>query len=100
VRLQADEDADLRLLAIDDIRKLAHVPHAGAAAFDRDDGLLRRPGPGLEIDEPVDAAVHAFLLAVLGHGIHQRDRPPLELILVAGRQVARSAQVLRRAVSR
>jgi hypothetical protein len=40
-----------------------------------------------------------FFFAVLGHSVHERNGPPLELILVAGGQIAGSVQVLRGAVN-
>ena len=46
----------------------------------------------------LDAAVRAFLLATIRHGIDERDRPPLELKLVALRQIFRTGKILRRSV--
>ena len=47
----------------------------------------------------VDPGVRAALLAAVGHGVDQRDCPPLELVLVGIGQVARApVEILGRAV--
>src|SRR5450432_2004242 len=46
----------------------------------------------------IDAGIRALLLSLKWLRFYERDRPPLELILIAQREIARSIQVFWRAV--
>jgi hypothetical protein len=64
------------------------------AAFDGDNGFLGRASVWLEIDVAIDAAVGSLLFAAVGYCINERNRPPLELILVLRRERPRTSKVM------
>jgi hypothetical protein len=63
-RLQRNQNADGGFLAIQHAAQIAHVFHAGLAAFDLNDDLLRFGGFGVvaEKDFAVNGVVGAFFL--------------------------------------
>src|SRR6185312_10291887 len=78
---QRDEQADLRLLARHYVREVAYHRDVDVfTALHRHHDLLGRTLVVLEKDQSVDAAVRAFLLALKRLRVHQRTRPPLELV--------------------
>ncbi len=78
------------------MREIAHHGNVDVfPALDGDDGLLGRSGVRLEIDKAVDTRVRTFLLAAIWNGFHERDGPPLELVLVFCCERSRSVQILR-----
>jgi hypothetical protein len=81
--LQGNQNADGGFLAIQYAAQIAHVLHAGLAALDLNDNLLRFGGFGViaEKDFAVNAVVRAFLL-LDGARADEAERPPLELIFV------------------
>ena len=82
-RLQGNQNADGGFLAVQHAAQIAHVLHAGLAAFDLNDDLLRLGGLGVvaEKDFAVNAVVRAFLL-LDGARADEAERPPLELVFV------------------
>ena len=82
-RLQGNQDADGGFLAVQHAAQIAHILHAGLAAFDLNDDLLRFGGFGVvaEKDFAVNAVVRAFFL-LDGARANEAERPPLELIFV------------------
>ena len=81
------------------MRQVSHHRHVDVlAALYGDDSLLRCLAVRLEINMPVDATVGSLFFAAERNGIHQRHRPPLELVFVVVGQRSRTAKVLGRAV--
>ena len=82
-RLQGNQDADGGLFAVQHAAQIAHVLHAGLAAFDLNDDLFRlgRFRVIAEKDFAVNAVVRAFLL-LDGPRADEAERPPLELVFV------------------
>lgn len=88
-RGQRDEHPDFSLLPVHRGDQVLDHRHAHVhPTLDRNNGLLGGLSIRLEVDDAVNAGIRALLLAAVGYGIDQRDRPPLELILVAFGQVA------------
>lgn len=96
--MQRQEHADGRLLSVQNALEVADHGNADATALDAHNSPFRGPCARAEVDEAVDPAVRALLLAAIGLGIDERAGSPLELILVPFRQVLRARQVLRRPV--
>ena len=93
------EHADFGLLPVDHMGQIAdHRDRDTPTALDRDNGLFGLLAIGLEINQAINATIRAFLLAPIGHRIDQRDRPPLELILILVCQRSGSRQIFRRAM--
>ena len=100
-RCQGDENAARGLLALHRADEVTHVANGDIlAALHRDDHR-RKISLGEARAHPanaIDATIGTLLLATLRHRINQRDRPPLELVLVPRRQIARTGQILRGAL--
>ena len=81
--LQGNQDADGGLVAVQHAAQIAHVFHAGLAAFDLNNNLLRFGGFGVVAEKnfAVNAVVGAFFL-LDGTRTDEAERPPLELIFV------------------
>ena len=98
-RREGDEEADGRLLALDDVAEVADHGDADIlAALDRNDAAMALGFLGAEIDLPIDAGVRPFLAALPGLGVgDQRDGPELEGMRVLVEQRLRAVEVLRQA---
>ena len=82
-RLQGYQNADGGFLTVKHTAQIAHVFHAGLAAFDLDDDLFRFGGFRVVAEKnlAVNAVIRTFLL-LDRPGADQSERPPLELIFV------------------
>src|SRR5487761_76915 len=79
--LEAQQDADLRLLPVDGASKLTEVSGNQVTGLHREDDLLgvpRRPAV-VEVQAAVDPLVAALLGAVRHPSAHEAERPCLEL---------------------
>ncbi len=81
--LERNQNTDGGLLVIQHAAQISHVLHAGLAALDLNDDLLRLRRFRVVAEEnlAVNAVVGAFLL-FFGPGAHEPQRPSLELELV------------------
>ncbi len=96
---ERQEHADFGLFPLYDMGQIPDHRHRDAStALDRDNGLFGLLAIGLEVNQAINARVRAFFLAPIGHRIDQRDRPPLELVLILICECLGARKVLGRAM--
>ena len=93
--LEAEEDADLGLFAVEHADEIANLRDRHTARLDGKDNLLGLAGiVVVEVQAAIDAAVGSLLLFG-GPRAHLAQRPPLKLVFVFGGQLRGSGVICR-----